>query len=263
MSIKSVVKVMNFHSLLRVDKSRAKAKKYIAVENVLTDMIDNIVNNRNIVLDFKTLRAKENNPVLNIYLGSDMGFCANLNTLVNREMETEENNARQVIIGRKIRPVYKERILLHMTREEYDQNNFSVMKILEDGIRKLEYSRINIIYNHYYNSTQVELQKKQIFPMVNTNSGEEKKNLYREDFACESDINKLLEDLMVLYMQYSMEIASVTSSAAENITRQNVTTESLHKIDEREEAALMQERRTNKDKQFAKVLDNFTKIKHY
>ena len=137
------------------------------------------------------------------------------------------------------------------------------MKILEDGIRGLEYSKINIIYNHYYNSTQVELQRKQIFPMVNTNRGEEKKDLYKEDFACEGDINKLLEDLMVLYMQYSMEIASATSSAAENMTRQNVTTESLHKIDEREEVAQMQERKANKDKQFAKVLDNFTKIKHY
>ena len=35
MSIKSVVKVMNFHSLLRVDKSRNQAKKYAAFENVL------------------------------------------------------------------------------------------------------------------------------------------------------------------------------------------------------------------------------------
>lgn len=263
MSIKSVVKVMNFHSLLRVDKSRDKAKKYIAVENVLTDMIDNIVNNRNIVLDFKTLRPKQDAPVLNIYLGSDMGFCANLNTLVNRAMETEEDSARQIIIGRKIRPAYKERVILHQTREEYEANNSKVMELLESGIRKLEYSKINIIYNHYYNSTQVELVQKQVFPMENKSKGEERKNLYKEDFTYEGDINKLLEDLMVLYMQYSMEIASASSSAAENITRQNVTTESLHRIDEREEIIAMQNRKINKDKQFAKVLDNFTKIKHY
>jgi F0F1-type ATP synthase gamma subunit len=263
MSIKSVVKVMNFHSLLRVDKSREKAKKYLAVETVLMDMIDNIVNNRNIVLDYNTLRVKESMPVLNIYLGSDMGFCANLNTLVNREMEYEDENTKQIIIGRKIRPNDKERILLHLTREEYEQDNTKAMQILEDAIRGLQYSKINIIYNHYYNSTQVELQKKQIFPMVHADRGEEKKNLYKEDFACEGNINRLLEDLMVLYMQYSMEIASATSSAAENMTRQNVTTESLHKIDEREEVAMMHERRATKDKQFAKVLDNFTKIKHY
>lgn len=227
------------------------------------DMIDNIVNNRNIVLDYNTLRVKESMPVLNIYLGSDMGFCANLNTLVNREMEYEDENTKQIIIGRKIRPNDKERILLHLTREEYEQDNTKAMQILEDAIRGLQYSKINIIYNHYYNSTQVELQKKQIFPMVHADRGEEKKNLYKEDFACEGNINRLLEDLMVLYMQYSMEIASATSSAAENMTRQNVTTESLHKIDEREEVAMMHERRATKDKQFAKVLDNFTKIKHY
>ena len=153
---------MNFHSLLRVDKSREKAKKYLAVETVLMDMIDNIVNNRNIVLDYNTLRVKESMPVLNIYLGSDMGFCANLNTLVNCEMEYEDENTKQIIIGRKIRPNDKERILLHLTREEYEQDNTKAMQILEDAIRGLQYSKINIIYNHYYNSTQVELQKKQI-----------------------------------------------------------------------------------------------------
>ena len=60
-----------------------------------------------------------------------------------------------------------------------------------------------------------------------------------------------------------MEIAAQVSRAAENITRQNITTESLKKIDEREEEQLMLERKERKDKEFAKVLDNFTKLKHY
>lgn len=262
MSIKNVVKVMNFHSLLRVDRSRAKAKKYLAMEKALTDMIDNIVNNRNIVLDYKTLQANSEKPELAIYLGSDMGFCGNLNSLVNRSMENAAKKEQQIIIGRKIHTLREENVLLSMTRQEYEADNREVMELLASGIREMSYSRISIVYNHYYNSSQVELQKKQIFPMENRQEGK-RKSSYNEDFTCESDINDLLRDMMILYMQYSLEIASATSSAAENITRQNVTTESLKKIDEREELQIMELRKEEKQKQFARVLDNYTKLKHY
>lgn len=262
MSIRNVVKVMNFHSLLRVDKSRNLSKKFTAMEEVLTDMIDNIVNNRNIALDYNTLRVKDTQPELNIYIGSDMGFCNNLNSLVKRILTSEEENSKHIIIGRKIRQQNKENLLLFQTREEYDEDTSSVMNLLEDSIRSLAYSKINIIYNHYFNSTQVQLVNKQIFPIEKKNKIEEE-NQYKEDFVFEGEIDGLLINLVVLYAKYSMEIAAAASYAAENISRQNVTTESLHKIDEREEAMQIQDRRVVKDKQFAKVLDNYTKLKQY
>ena len=43
MKLKNVVKVMNFHSLLRVDKSRKAAKKYAYLDSTVAEMIDNIV----------------------------------------------------------------------------------------------------------------------------------------------------------------------------------------------------------------------------
>ena len=262
MSIKNVVKVMNFHSLLRVDKSRNLSRKFTAMEEVLTDMIDNIVNNRNIALDYSTLRVKKDAPVLNIYIGSDMGFCSNLNSLVKRVLTEEDENTCHIIIGRKLRQQDKERQLLFLTREEYDENSSPVMNLLESGIRNLKYSKINIVYNHYYNSSQVQLEEKQIFPLEKKEKDEDTTQ-YKDDFVFEGDIDDLLINLVVLYTKYSMEIAAAASYAAENISRQNVTTESLHKIDEREEATKIQDRRVVKDKQFAKVLDNFTKLKQY
>ena len=62
MNVKNVVKVMNFHSLLRVDKSRKAAKKYAYLDDTVAEMIDNIVNNRNIMLDYKFFRVDENQP---------------------------------------------------------------------------------------------------------------------------------------------------------------------------------------------------------
>lgn len=263
MSIKSVVKVMNFHSLLRVDKSRNQAKKYAAFENVLTDMIDNIVNNRNVMLDYHTLWSDADKPALNIYIGSDMGFCNNLNSLVKRVLASEDDNSCNVIIGRKIRQRDDEKQLLFLTRDEYNEDNSKVMKLLEDSIREKRFSQINLIYNHYFNSSQVELVKKQIFPLKQKKVGKEALSEYQDDFAFEGDVDKLLIDLVVLYVKYSMEIAAAASFAAENISRQNVTTESLKKIDEREEMFTLQDRREKKDKQFARVLDDFTKLKHY
>lgn len=263
MSIKSVVKVMNFHSLLRVDKSRDKSKKYTAMEQILTEMIDNIVNNRNIALDYKTLKVDPSKPELNIYIGSDMGFCSNLNSLVKRTLNEQEANedivTKQIVIGRKIKPAESESLLLFQTREEYDADNSKVLGILEEAIRTLKYSKISIIYNHYYNSSKVELNNKQIFPIPKS----EIDGGYKEDFAFEGEIDDLLVNMVILYIKYSMEIAAAASYASENISRQNVTTESLHKIDEREEMKAMQARKEVKDKQFAKVLDNFTKTKAY
>ena len=87
MKLKNVVKVMNFHSLLRVDKSRKAAKKYAYLDSTVAEMIDNIVNNRNIMLDYKFFRVDEKKPVLNIYLGGDLGFCANLNSNITKPLQ--------------------------------------------------------------------------------------------------------------------------------------------------------------------------------
>lgn len=266
MSLKNVVKVMNFHSLLRVDTSRKAANKYSALEEVTTDMIDNIVNNRNIVLDVTALRVDANAPILNIYIGSDLGFCSNLNSLVNKQLAEDENDTEEkrtkhkILIGKKIHLNKTKNVIFQVNRETFDDDHTEILKYLDDSMKHKRYSQINIIYNHYYNATEVEFKKKTIFPLPK-HFGE--KTTYNEDFAYEGEIETLLKDLVVLYLQYELEIASNVAFAAENIYRQNVTTESLKKIDEREEEAHRIELREEKDKQFAKVLDNFTKLTSY
>ena len=58
-------------------------------------------------------------------------------------------------------------------------------------------------------------------------------------------------------------LAVVNSRAAENILRQNATTESLKKIDEIEEEKVMEERREKRNVEFQKVVDTFIKNKMY
>lgn len=46
MSIRNIVKVMNFHALIRVDNAKRKADKYRMMEEQLYRMMDVIMNNQ-------------------------------------------------------------------------------------------------------------------------------------------------------------------------------------------------------------------------
>ena len=78
MNLKLVVKAMNFHALLHVDAARKKAQKYMRLEQEVGELIDLIINNRNFILDKHTLKVDPSRPALNIYIGSDYGFCGEL-----------------------------------------------------------------------------------------------------------------------------------------------------------------------------------------
>ena len=223
-------------------------------------MIDNIVNNRNILLDFNVLRVKADRPVLNIYLGGDLGFCANLNSNITRQVFADTDEYK-IIVGRKIRAAREDdKILLQMSREEFDADKSPITDLLGEAFEQKRFSQINLVYNHYYSASEVEFRKKKLFPLPEHLKSEE---TYSEDYAYEGEIEPLLCNLVVLYMQYELFVAGEVSSAALNITRQNTTTESLKKIDEREEARHMSAIRQEREKEFGKVLDNYTKLNQY
>ena len=100
-SIKNVVKVMNFHSLLRVDKARKKAENYLNVGNEITKILSEILYNKNLVLDKKGLIPDQNKPVLDIYVANDYGYCGDFNSSVRRAILRNPSNYK-IIIGKKI-----------------------------------------------------------------------------------------------------------------------------------------------------------------
>ena len=104
-SIKNVVKVMNFHSLLRVDKARKKAEKYLSVGNEITKILTEILYNKNLVLDKQILIPDKNKPILDIYVANDYGYCGDFNSSVRRAI-IENKDHYKIIIGKKI--LYKE-----------------------------------------------------------------------------------------------------------------------------------------------------------
>lgn len=252
MKIKNVVKVMNFHSLLRVDSARRKAEKYFKIEQELNQMIASILYNRNFILDKKSLRSNPSFPVLDIYIGNDFGFCGNFNQEINNDMSEHTNNFK-VIIGKKMHATI-EKVLLRINKEDFIESFKSIEDIILDGIRNMSYSEINIIYNHYNSINSFSFVRKRIFPVEF--DGDSKKS-YTEDFVVETDINEMLIDLVTLYICYQIRIAEANSWAAENVMRQQITRESLKKIDEIDFYKLRAYRKQKKYKDFKKLIENY------
>ncbi|HKL80141.1 MAG TPA: F0F1 ATP synthase subunit gamma [Mobilitalea sp.] len=256
MKVKIIVKVMNFHSLIRVDMARKKADKYLLLEKEATDIIDMIVNNRNFILDKKLWEVDKSKPPLNIYFGSDFGFCGSINFQVNQLLDRDET-ADKILIGKKLR-VGKPGVLMKIDREEFINRYEEIERIISESIKERKNSEINLIYNHFNNTTSIELKTKRIFPFMIDKNG---KGRYKEDYFVEGDANNILVNLVSLYLNYEIKIAEVNSFASENIMRQNSTSESLKKIEEQEEIDIRESRKLKTAKEFGKVIENYTKKK--
>lgn len=257
MKVKSVVKVMNFHSLLRVDSSKKRAEKLFAYEEELTHFVDNIVNNKNLILDKKMLKMNATSKELNIYIANDLGFCGNFNSNVNSELKNNKN-CDKIVIGKKIMKTQSQDVILSMTKEEYARKSHKIEEILLDGLKNKKYSRVNLIYNHYYNISKIELVRKQLLPLDNSILGKRETN-YKEDFVVEGNINNILMNIITLYLLYEIKIATENSYASENIQRQMLTKKSLNKIEEIEEENKKEENKKKKMKSNSKLLDSIIK----
>ena len=257
MRIKSVVKVMNFYSLLRVDSSKKKAEKYFGYEQAVKDFIDNILNNKNLILDKKMIKMNEKGRELNIYIANDLGFCGSFNSNINELLRQDKENDK-IIIGKKIiqNKLY-ENVILSMSKDEYFEGNSQINKIMFDAVKDKKYKAINLIYNHYYNVSRIERVKRQILPLEKSKN---KKEEYNDDFAVEGNINSILLNIIALYLGYEIKVAVENSYASENIMRQMITKESLKKIDEIEEEKQREERNTKQIKSLKKQLDNINKM---
>ena len=257
MRIKSVVKVMNFYSLLRVDSSKKNAEKYFGYEQAVRDFIDNILNNKNLILDKKMIKMNDKGNELNIYIANDLGFCGSFNSNIN-EVLRQDKDSDKIIIGKKIiQNKSFDNVILSLSKDEYFEGNTGINKIMFDSIKDKKYKSINLIYNHYYNVSRIERVKRQILPLEKTKA---KKEEYQDDFAVEGNINSILLNIIALYLGYEIKVAVENSYASENIMRQMITKESLKKIDEIEEEKQRTERKERQVKSLKKQLDNINKM---
>ena len=253
MKIKNVVKVMNFQSLLRMNKALEEADKYHDVGKEITEILGRIMYNKNLILDKNIMIPDSNKPKLNIYIANDYGFCGNFNAEVSRQIRKDINEYK-IIIGKKI--IYNDdKVLLKIEKEEFEKRFMEIEKCIDDAIHSMNYSEVNVYYNHYHSLTSFEFVKIQLFPV------EFRGEYYEgEDFVIETDINKFIGSLMTFYICYQLRMCESISFAAENVLRSQITSSALDKIKEREEEMRHEEMKLRKEKSILKSVENFKKI---
>lgn len=252
-SIKNVVKVMNFHSLLRVDKARKRADKYLSVGNEITKILSEILYNKNLVLDKQVLMPDGSKPILDIYIANDYGYCGDFNSAVRRAILRNADNYK-IIIGKKI--VYKDdKTVLKIEKDLFNEEFVKIQHYIEKVLIDMTYSEINIYYNHYYTSTTFDFKKVNVFPL--TFEGE-----YYEgnDFVAETDLQKMLKSLVSFYVCYQLKMCECISEAAENLNRNQITSMALDKIEEKEIEAKNAELRKKNEEACFKNVENYKKI---
>lgn len=253
MRIKNVVKVMNFHSLLRVDASKREAEAYRNVGDEITKIIKNIVYNKNLVLDKKVITPDPKMDKLNIYIANDFGFCGNFNSQVARQIKQDKNDYK-IIIGKKI-IYHDDKTILKIEKDNFYKEFNKIEKAVSDAIDNSAYSEINLYYNHYNSSTSFEFKKLTLFPVEFDGEYDTK-----HDFVIETDITSMLHSLLSFYVLYQLRMCECISRAAENVIRNQITSEALDKIEEIEIDRANMERKMKKDKLVRKTVDNYKKL---
>ena len=256
MQIGVIVKVMNFHSLIRVDAARRKASQYTLFENEVFSIMDMMVNNRNFILDKRMWTMDETQPPLNIYFGSDYGFCGSINFQINQALQ-KDVSGEKIIIGKKIR-TDNPGVLLKINREDFSSRYSEIRELFEKSITEHCNSEINLIYHHFNNTSSIEMRKKKIFPLEATESGQGK---YKEDYYVEGNPNTIFFNLITSYINYEAKAANVNCFASENIIRQNSTKESLKRIEEMEIENRARERKMKLQEEFSEVIETYIKKK--
>lgn len=249
-SIKNVVKVMNFSSLLKVDKARKRAEQYLNVGNEITKIMEEILYNKNIILDKNSLIPDTTKPILDIYIANDYGYCGDFNSSVRRAILKNPNNYK-IIIGKKI--TYKDdKTVIKIEKDDFNKRFTEIQHYIDKSLINMDYSKINIYYNHYYSSTTFEFKKINVFPLEF--SGE-----YFEgrDYVAETDLQKMLKSLVSFYICYQLQMCECISEAAENLNRNQITRMALDKIEEREEERHNTEVRIRNEKACLKNVENF------
>ena len=255
MNVKAVVKVMNFHALLRVDASRKRAEKLAAMEEELAAMMRIVLNNRNLRADKRIRLPDPSLPPLRIYLGSDLGFCGGVNATVTSALN-QDRSGEKVVVGKKLRAPGQ--VSLFLTREEYEAGPDRVYEYLDRAVKERCWSAVELVYNHYYNMSSIKQVTRRIYPLEA--QPEEMENQW-DDFVIEGDVEGLLNDMTVSCLVYEVQIAAAGAYASENVMRQNATMESLKKLDELDEEALRQTRKEKNQQAFQKTIDSYVKQK--
>jgi F0F1-type ATP synthase gamma subunit len=258
-SVKNIVKVMNFHSLIRVDKAKRQAAKDRIVEKELRRTLASLINNVNLKMDDKMLKENPNGDILNIYIGNDYGFCGNFNHQLQAAILSDKQS-KKIVIGRKLMHLNDNNIILKISKDDFFTEYGKLSEIVSDYIRKEKVKEINVYLNYYHSVSEITFECMKLFPIELTE--EDKRDIDTSiDYVIETDVNGLIASIIALGICYEIKVLESNSYASENVMRERITRESIKKIEELEIEQTRLERKEKNAKAFKKQISNYRIIK--
>ena len=258
-SVKNIVKVMNFHSLIRVDKAKRQAAKDRIVEKELRRTLASLINNTNLKMDDKMLKANPNGSILNIYIGNDYGFCGNFNHQLQSSIMNDKESYK-IVIGRKLAHLDDEKILLKIAKDDFFKEYAKMSEIVSEYIREEKVKEINVLLNYYHSVSEITYETMRLFPLELTE--EDKADIDTSiDYVIETDVNGLIASIIALGICYQIKVLESNSYASENVMRERITRESIKKIEELETEQIRIARKEKNSKAFKKQISNYRIIK--
>ncbi len=258
--VKSSVQVMNFHSLMKIAEAIDNIERVKDYEAEIMHVIANVFNNRNLILDNRInssfFEKTSSERDINFYITSDYGLCGAFNSSVIKVFENTPRSYRNYMTGKKgiKKLTRKEDVALVMD----DLGNIELFTEILDLFFDGEITGVNIIYNKFITQEKNEFVVQQVLPFNMEALDEIDEQIKQSpDYIIECSFTKLLKDLLTLYLKDKVVIAHLSALATENSIRQQITTESLKKIDEdiiKYDLVLKKERRLKKNDELMDML---------
>lgn len=255
-SIGNIVRVMDFHALARIDKARSTAQKTRLTEALLEKTIRQISYNKNLNIDKKLLVSNKDGVDLNIYIGSDLSFCGDFNSTILAELMNDKSDAK-IVVGQKIYNAANENFLYAISKEDFYRDASRISQIIDELLSDNRIRSVNVIYNKYYSIDDIRLEKEQIFPV---NLPETEGDNYDVDYVIEHDANRILCNVMAVYLNFKVKIAETSSWAAENVNREKIARESLKRIDDLKEEKRLEENQKKRYEELSTQIENFKRL---
>lgn len=253
-NIKNIVKVMNFHSLIRVDKAKRDAEKFRSVETELNLVLSMLLHNRNLKLDQKLLDPNPDGVTIKVYLGNDLGFCGSFNAALLQAIRADKESLK-IIIGRKIKVAPDDKVLLQLDKEEFFKEYQQLSDLIYQYVSEKKVKEILAVSNYYHSVSNIQLESRTLYPITLDDSLMEQVNL-DYDFVVETSINKLITSVACFGICYQIKMLERNCFASENVMREGITRTSIKKIEENEAEAIKEERKAKKEKNFKKQISN-------
>ncbi len=257
--VKSSVQVMNFHSLMKIAEAIENIERVRDYEAEIMHVIGSIFNNNNLILDNKInesfFEKTSSDRDINFYITSNYGLCGAFNSSVIKVFENNSRSYRNYMTGKKGIKKLKGKNDIALQMEDLD--DIEMFSEIVDLFFQGEISGVNIIYNKFITQEKNEFVIQQVLPFNMEDLSTIENEAHGPDYIIECSFTKLLNDVMTLYLKDKVYIAHLSALATENAIRQQITTESLKKIDEdiiKYDLVLKKERRLKKNDELMDML---------